>query len=211
MRKGFSLYKKTKAGKQGLKLHLRQRRIKYLVFFLEVTSLGVAGYWGYLLSSHLPVYDADTSALMILAVGAGISAFFSPCAFPMLISQSTVSDEGRINRKSRRILPTSKNLLGFILGLGLFFYLIGGLLSWAGGILFQDMVPASVTGRVLHLGVGGLLILLGLIQTNVIIPDFRILPRITRGFLHAQAVLRWEHPILGGLLFGFWYILAGFG
>jgi len=158
---------------------LGQRLAKYLVLFLEIGILWAAGYIGALISPRFHLSAAAEMGLMILAAGTGISAFFSPCSFPQLISVLGSEGESRSSERQSRVRESIRLAAGFSIGVCLFLFLSGGLIAWVGGALFRTIAYTGTTSRVIRSGVGALLIMLGLIQTNAIIVDFRVLPGIT--------------------------------
>jgi cytochrome c biogenesis protein CcdA len=80
-----------------------------------------------------------------------------------------------------------------------------------GGGLFAGVTFTSTAGRAIRLLVGLLLIVLGLIQLERLPVNLRRVEPAMRGYLRRQAQVRRERPMLGFGLFGFGYLLAGFG
>ena len=72
-------------------------------------------------------------------------------------------------------------------------------------------LSASTAGIVIRAVVGTLLILLGLVQLGVIHAPLHAVESIVRPLMRKQAETRRAVPAAGGFLFGFGYLLAGFG
>lgn len=70
---------------------------------------------------------------------------------------------------------------------------------------------AALAGRILRIVVGSLLLLLGFLQVRGISPGSGAVYELARPMVEAQARLRQERATLAFGLFGFSYILAGFG
>ena len=80
-----------------------------------------------------------------------------------------------------------------------------------GGSVFAQVTFTSLAGRIVRLVVGILLILLGLIQVGVVSFSFHRVADLAQPILKAQAGIRRENPFLGFAIFGFGYLIAGFG
>jgi cytochrome c biogenesis protein CcdA len=80
-----------------------------------------------------------------------------------------------------------------------------------GHALIEQVTFTSPTGRVIRLGVGILLIVLGLIQLGRIRFPFHRAADLIRPLLQSQASIRRQSPAAGFALFGFIYLVAGFG
>lgn len=188
-----------------------QRSTKYLVLVLEVGILLLAGYLGARRSPGFQLPAPVRMGGMILAAGAGVAAFFSPCSFPLLLFQLRENVSRDAGVETREGLYSVRYTLGFALGIVCFFVVTGDLFGWMGQQLFGTLPYTETAWKIVRIVLGILLVSLGLVQTNLIIVDFRIFPRITSGLLRIQAGLRQKHPLRGGALFGYTYPLAGFG
>jgi cytochrome c biogenesis protein CcdA len=78
-------------------------------------------------------------------------------------------------------------------------------------VFFKEVTFTSTPGIIIRAIVGSLLILFGLMQLNVLPISFYRFEESARPLLTRQARLRRQHPALGFGLFGFGYLLAGFG
>lgn len=137
-----------------------------------------------------------------------MASFFSPCSFPLLVTLLTREGSGQGGPAARALrvaVPLSVGAVIFVLG-------VGGLIALGGRGLAGSVTFTSVAGRILRIAVGSLLLVLGLIQAELLPISFhRFGDRIARPVLSAQDHLRRRHPLGGLVLFGFGYLLAGFG
>jgi cytochrome c biogenesis protein CcdA len=179
-------------------------RLRFALLAGAVAVTAVAGYAGYV---AYPRFDLPASVgvgLLALAAGAGVASFFSPCAFPLLLTLLGRQVRGR---------PAAA--LGFAatfsLGAVAFLFLLGGLIAAGGAGLAASVTFTSGAGIAIRVVVGLALLLLGLIQAEVLPLSFHAAERLTRPLSEAQARLRRNHPVLGVGLFGFGYLAIGFG
>lgn len=182
----------------------------YGLLLLAVVTLGLMGYIMYTLYPRFDLPAATGMGLLILAVGAGMAAFFSPCAFPLLVTLlARESAAGGIRSTWGRALRFAAALS---LGATVFLLLMGAGIALGAGPIFAAVTFTSAAGRMLRLVVGVLLILLGLVQTGVL-PSigFTRVEQVARPLQRRQAQLRRQRPTLAFGLYGFGYILAGFG
>jgi cytochrome c biogenesis protein CcdA len=109
--------------------------------------------------------------------------------------------------------PPRPAVFGASLALGAaVFMLLAGIVIAAGGeALFSRVTFTSTAGITIRVIVGGLLVFLGLIQVGVVPVSLHAVSRLAQPFLRGQARLRRERPVAGFALFGFGYVLAGFG
>lgn len=141
----------------------------------------------------------------MLSAAAGIAAFFSPCSFPLAVTllarEARPRDPGRLTR------------LTLWLGVGALAFLVlaGALIAAGAGTFFEQVTFTSTAGIAIRAVVGSLLILFGLIQLNVLSVSLLAIEDAARPLLRRQARMRREQPALAFGLFGFAYLLAGFG
>lgn len=187
----------------------------YWLFVVLVVGLAVAGYAGYVLYPRFDLPAAIGIGLFILSAGAGIASFFSPCSFPLLVTilaRQTGAGPGGDEESQ----PGPRRALGFAtalsIGASAFLLLAGFFIALGGGVLFEGVTFTSTAGVIIRAVVGGFLILLGLFQLNVIpAPGFHTVSRLSEPLSRAQARQRRQRPVLGFAMFGFGYLLAGFG
>lgn len=182
----------------------------YILLASSIGVLALAGYAGYILYPRFDLPAATGVGLLVLAAGAGIASFFSPCSFPLLVT--LLAREAGTDRERGRMQRSLGFATALALGATLFLILIGSSIALGASALFEGVTFTSTVGRVTRLVIGVLLILLGLIQIGVIRAAFGDgMHTVTSPVMRRQAKLRREHPTAGFGLFGFIYILAGFG
>jgi len=174
-----------------------------------VIVVAVVGYVGYVVYPRFDLPAVEGLGLLGLAAAAGVAAFFSPCSFPLLVTllaRQAVDD-------AEALRPARPAVFGASLGLGAaVFMLSAGLVFAVGGeALFSGVTFTSTAGITLRLVVGLLLIFLGLIQLGVVPVSLHAVSRLAQPLLRSQARLRRERPVAGFAVFGFGYVLAGFG
>lgn len=183
---------------------------RYLLLVTAVAATAIAGYTGYLLYPRLDLPAVEGAAVLGLAAAAGVASFFSPCSFPLLLGIL-----GRDATARARGEPSTSRPVVFggalALGAGGFLLLTGLAIAAGGGVLFEQVTFESTAGITIRGIIGGLLILLGLVQVGVLASPFHAVEHAAQPMLRRQARLRREHPVAGHGLFGFGYVLAGFG
>ena len=93
----------------------------------------------------------------------------------------------------------------------LFFIISGVVLVMGGGALFSSITFDSLAGRIIRLTTGSILITFGLMQLGKFPNPLTAVTRITSPLMRFQARHRSENRILGMIVFGFAYPMAGFG
>lgn len=186
---------------------------RYGVLVLATVALALAGYLGYLVYPRFDLPSVTGAGLLVLAAGAGVASFFSPCSFPLLVSMlgRPLAEEAEAHPQRR---PTRRALtFAAAMSLGAAFFLLaaGSAIALGGSALFEDVTFTSTAGRIIRAVIGALLIALGLIQLDLLAVNLRRIEPAVHGFLKRQAHVRRHHPVRGYALFGFGYLLAGFG
>lgn len=178
---------------------------RYGLLVAATAAVAVAGYAGYVLYPRFDLPSVTGASLLLLSAAAGIASFFSPCSFPLAVT--LVARETRPRQQARL------TRLALWLGLGalLFLVLAGALIAAGAGALFKQVTFTSTAGITIRAVVGSLLILLGLMQLNVLPVSFLAVEDAAKPLLARQARLRRDQPALAFGLFGFGYLLAGFG
>lgn len=182
---------------------------RYGVLVAAVAAVAVAGYVGYVLYPRFDLPGVQGAGLLGLAAAAGIASFFSPCSFPLLV--------GLLGRQAATQAAGGRSARPLVFGGALAagaaaFMLLAGLVIAAGGeALFAEVTFTSTAGIAIRSIVGVLLIVFGLIQLGRLPISFHAVERISGPISRRQAKLRRDKPIAGYGLFGFGYVLAGFG
>lgn len=181
----------------------------YALLAIGVVLLAVAGYAGYVLYPRFDLPAISGAGLLVLAAGAGVASFFSPCSFPLLVT--LLARETGAGERRPALARALRFATALSLGAGLFLLLAGAVLAAGAAPLFEGVTFTSTAGRLIRVTVGILLVLLGLIQVGRLPVSFGAVEKGARPLLRAQARLRRERPTMAFGLFGFGYLLAGFG
>jgi copper chaperone CopZ/cytochrome c biogenesis protein CcdA len=182
---------------------------RYGVLAAAVLAVALAGYAGYMLYPRFDLPAAEGAGLLGLAAAAGIASFFSPCSFPLLLGllgrQAVRGADGE--RTARPVMFGG----ALALGAATFMVLAGAVIGLGGETLFAGVTFTSTAGIAIRSFVGALLIVLGLAQTGRLSLSLGAVEHLVRPLNRRQAKLRRQHPVAGFGLFGFSYVLAGFG
>jgi len=181
-------------------------RMGLLIFATLVVAL--AGYIGFRVFKQFDVGAATGAGLVVVAATVGIAAFFSPCSFPLLLTtltrQASASPDHRGRSAFRFAAGASIGAVSFVIGFGL-------LLSVGGGVIASQFGFDSPQGRVLRVVVGITLIVMGLVQLGKIRVPFDNLTRLAQPIDRARAGISDETRFSSHVLYGFGYLVAGFG
>lgn len=184
----------------------------YALLAAATAAVALVGYLGYVFYPRFDLPAGAGATLFVLAVGAGIASFFSPCSFPLLLSMLarpiTAEAEAREGRPFRKAATFAT---GLAVGASLFLVLIGLAIAAGASTYFDDVTFTSRAGIAIRIVVGLILVTLGLIQLGVLPVSFRRFEPAMHGYLRRQAQVRRRRLVFGFTLFGFGYLLAGFG
>jgi cytochrome c biogenesis protein CcdA len=187
----------------------RGGRTRYALLAVALVLAGLAGYGGYVLFPRFDQPSVVGLGLVALAAGAGVASFFSPCSFPLLLtllSRGIAAERGGGRVRAALLFGGT-----FAAGAAAFNVILGLLIGLGGRGLAGSITFTSGPGIALRIAVGTLLVLLGLVQANVIPISFHAVERTLRPLGEAHARLRRDRPLAGWALFGFGYLLIGFG
>lgn len=181
---------------------------RYLGLTALLAVVAMAGYVGYVLFPRFDLPAAEGAGMLGLAAAAGVASFFSPCSFPLLVALlgGTTAPTSDGVRPRPIMFGTA---LAF--GAAVFMVLAGTVIALGGEALFSAVTFASPAGIAIRGIVGMLLIVFGIAQTGVFNLSLHPISRLARPLLRTQARLRRERPVTGFAVFGFGYVLAGFG
>lgn len=182
---------------------------RYAVLVVAVVLIAIAGYAGYVLYPRFDLPAVQGAGLLGLAAAAGLASFFSPCSFPLLVG--LLGRQAVAQSKSGRTAKPGVFGGALALGAAVFMLLAGVVIALGGEALFAGVTFTSTAGITIRTIVGLLLILLGLIQTGILPFSLHPVSSAAQPISRAQARLRREHPVAGFGIFGFGYVLAGFG
>ena len=184
----------------------------YWVLALFVAGLSLAGYAGYVIYPRFDLPAAAGIGLLVLSIGAGVASFFSPCSFPLLVTllaRQAGSQREADGRGAHQSLPFAAALAA---GASVFFLIAGIIVAFGGGALLEGVTFTSAAGRIIRVAVGGLLVVLGLFQLNLLsTPSFHTVSRLAEPLSKFQARQCRQRPVFGFAVFGLGYPLAGFG
>lgn len=187
----------------------------YWMLALGITVLAVTGYAGYELYPRFDLPAVQGAALFLLAAGAGIASFFSPCGFPLLVTllarETGVEAAAKDKSGSSPVSRGFKFAIALSLGATLFLLLSGIFIAFGGGAIFAGVTFTSTAGMTIRVVIGVILISLGLVQLGVIPSPLHAVEGVSKPLMRAQARYRRQSPVFGFAIFGFAYLLAGFG
>lgn len=187
----------------------RAMRNRYLVLVGVVAAVALGGFVGYFLYPRFDRPAVEGAGLLGLAAAAGVASFFSPCSFPLLLT--LLSRQAGADSESGRSARPAVFGGSLALGAALFMLLAGVVIALGGEALFAGVTFASTAGITIRVVVGLLLIFLGLIQVGVLPLSMHAVSGLAQPLLKGQARLRRDRPVMGFAVFGFGYVLAGFG
>lgn len=182
---------------------IRRRALaRFAATALGVVVAGVAGYVGFV---AFVVSDREAAAgVLVLAAGTGFAAFFSPCSFPLLLTFLTRRSEeskGTATLSSLRVAGGAAILLA----------IITSVVAAGGSGLARVIEFDSATGRLFRFAVGLMLVVFGLRQANVMRLRMRWLDTVARASSRLLDPTNVQSRTGRDLVYGFGYLLAGFG
>lgn len=194
---------------QGLR---RSGGSRYALLAAATVVTALVGYLAYVSYPRFDLPALTGATLVVVAAAAGIAAFFSPCSFPLLVSMLArpLAAEAQAER-GRPVRKAAAFAAALSLGASLFLVAIGIAIAAGADTFFEDVTFTSTTGIAIRIVVGAFLVALGLIQLNLLPVSSRRFEPAIHGFLAKQAEVRRQRPFAGFTLFGFGYLLAGFG
>jgi len=167
-----------------------------------VLVIGIAGYFGF--TTFAKSSREIGTGVVVLGAVTGFAAFFSPCSFPLLLTfLAKRSSESR----SAAALSALRVGAGAALLLALFAAVIVAGGNAVAGVLEFD----SVAGRVFRGLVGGTLVVFGLRQARLISFRIGLFDRVAGSAAQALDPSQISSPARQDFLYGFGYLLAGFG
>lgn len=180
----------------------RRTLFRFVAVVIGLVVAGVAGYVGFV--AFVGSAGSTAGGVMVLAAGTGFAAFFSPCSFPLLLTF--------LARRSAES-PTAAvvSSVRVALGAGLLLLLIAVVIGLGGSALAGIVEFQSFGGRVFRLAIGIVLIVFGLRQARVWVFSAGWLDRVAAGSARLFDPSRVAGASRRDVVYGFGYLLAGFG
>jgi cytochrome c biogenesis protein CcdA len=187
-----------------------RRVIPYLLLSVGLTLFALAGYRVFVAYPQAPLPDAAGFGLLILAATAGFASLFSPCSFPLLLtmlSHEATDVTGHASSRRRLI----RFALIFSIGAATFLLLTGAFIALGAAPFIERISFTSPAGRLLRLFAGLVLIGFGWWQLQGRSLNASWLNTLLQPLWRAEAKLRRQRSTMRIGLYGFSYILIGFG
>ena len=178
---------------------------RYFALIGAVALLALIGYSAYAFYPRFALDVTVESSLLLLAIAAGLASLFSPCSFPLLVTLLTREVDNHTSRRSFRAAAA------FTVGITLFLMLLGTAIGLGAGTLIIRFTFTSLAGRGLRLVVGLVLVGFGFWQIRGRYLNASWLNRVLQPIWDRQFRLRQKKTTLSYGLYGFGYVLAGFG
>lgn len=170
--------------------------------------IALLGCGTYVLYPRFSLTETSGLSLFILSIAAGFASFFSPCSFSLMIA--LIGRFGKFNGQTS-VRASLRTAITIAIGASLFFIISGVILVMGGEALFRSVTFDSLVGRIIRLITGSILIIFGLMQLSKLSNPLTSLTHIASLLMRFQARHRNDNPILGLIVFGFAYPMAGFG
>lgn len=183
----------------------RRSRLRLAAVTLGLLLVGLAGYVGFVAFVENDAGSGWGAGVMGLAVATGFAAFFSPCSFPLLLTFLSRQSETR----SRSQVLVSSLVVG--LGAVSFFAVLALVLVIGGEGLARVVGFDTLTGRLFRASIGILLLFLGLRQANLIHVQLTVFDSVAGSAARRFDPSRHDNQTIRDFVYGFGYLLAGFG
>jgi cytochrome c biogenesis protein CcdA len=183
--------------------------IRALLTITTVTLVAVAGYGGFRFAARLDLGTEAGAGLVALAVITGFAAFFSPCSFPLVVAMLAGPTRGADAAQRRRASLTAAVAIGT--GASLFLVAVGIIVGVAGEALVQTVGFSTTPGRILRGAVAAVIVAAGLTQLGVLQLPFWRVTRLAQPIERHRVKLSGQHQHAAQVLYGFGFVLAGFG
>jgi cytochrome c biogenesis protein CcdA len=190
-------------------LQRRRGQVRFGLIVAGTVLVALLGYVGFRIFPKLDSGTETGAALMALAAATGFAAFFSPCAFPLMLT--TLGRQADAGMGYRRLKPALRFALAASIGAVAFLVGFGLLLSLGGEGIARQVTFTSPTGRALRIAAGALLITMGLVQLGKITIPFLRLSTLATTIDRRRNNDGDPNRFFGHVLYGFGYLIAGFG
>jgi cytochrome c biogenesis protein CcdA len=167
------------------------------------------GYVGFRIAADLDLADQVGAGLIALAVVTGAAVVFSPCSFPLLVTLLGGSERHEMveDRRSDGL----RSALAIAAGAAMFLLLAGLAVGVAGEGVTSAVNFSSTGGRLLRSGVAAVLVGAGLIQLGVIHAPLSRVTVLAGPLERRRLAAAGSHRRRGQAIYGFAFVLAGFG
>lgn len=176
-------------------------RTRFGLTTLGVIVAGLGGYIGFVTFAEFP---SAGMALLILASATGFAAFFSPCSFPLLLTflaRKADHSTGAAAVSALRVGVGAAALLA----------LLATLIASLGDAVASVLAFDRTGGRAFRAVIGLSLVYLGLRQSRLIAGRIRVFDGVAAAAARAFDPARLSKRAARDFLYGFGYLLAGFG
>jgi cytochrome c biogenesis protein CcdA len=194
---------------EGEALQKRRGQVRFGLVVGGTAFVALLGYVGFRVFPELGNGTETGAALMALAAATGFAAFFSPCAFPLMLA--TLGRQADLGTGYTRLKPALRFAFAASIGAVVFLVGFGLLLSLGGEGIARQVTFTSTTGRALRATAGALLITMGLVQLGKFtIPFFKVSKLATP--IDRRRIQKGDPDrFFSHVLYGFGYLIAGFG
>jgi len=169
---------------------------------MGLAVIGAAGYLGFV--AFVGSERDIGTGIMVLAAATGFAAFFSPCSFPLLLTflaRRSAESSGAAVTSALRVGAGSASLL-----------LLAAVMMAAAGTAIASMVEFdSGSGRIFRAVIGMVLIMFGLRQARLVRFRMPWLDGVSRGAGSLFDPSRVRGRASSDFVYGFGFLLAGFG
>ena len=174
-----------------------------------VVVAAVAGYGGFRLAAGLDLGAQAGAGMVALAAVTGFAVFFSPCSFPLVVGLLAGPDPAE--RARLRIRDSVATALAMGAGAAVFLLILGVVVGVAGEGIARSVSFDTVGGRLLRAAVAGVLVTAGLVQLGKIRFPLGRVTGLAKPIDRRRAAVAQSHRYRAHMLYGFGFILAGFG
>lgn len=176
---------------------------------VTVSIIASTGYGGFRLASRIDLGAETGAGLIALSVITGFAVFFSPCSFPLLVA--LLARPVRTAKDSHQRRTGLAAALAIGTGASLFLLFVGVIVGLAGEGVAQSVGFSTLPGRALRAGVASIILTAGLVQLNLVQLPLSRMARLAAPIGRRRAAISNDHEHGANVLYGFGFILAGFG
>jgi cytochrome c biogenesis protein CcdA len=183
--------------------------IRALLTITTITLVAIAGYGGFRFAATLDLGTEAGAGLVALAVITGFAVFFSPCSFPLLVAMLAGPNRASNAAQRRRESLTAAIAVGA--GASLFLLAVGIIVGVAGEAVVQSVGFSTTPGRILRGAVAAVILAAGLTQLGVLQLPLGRVTRFAQPIDRHRVKLSGQHQHAAQVLYGFGFVVAGFG